>query len=247
MPEEIVPRVHRLGSKYVNFYVVEADGRVTIVDAGMPGYADTLEADLRAIGRSPADVEAVVLTHSDSDHTGIVLTLRDAGARVLIHSADEGTLAKPGPKGGDASPQHILPVLWRPTLWKFIVALGRSGGMKMPKIENPETFSDNDVLDVPGSPRVVHTPGHTPGHCAFHFADHGALIVGDALCTWNPVTGSRGAQLMPRQMNVSNAQALESLARLEGLEADVVLAGHGEPHRESPGVAVARATEKVAR
>lgn len=245
MPEEIVPRVHRLGSKFVNFYAVEAEGRLTIVDAGMPGYADTLEEDLRAIGRTPADVEAVILTHSDSDHTGIVLTLREAGARVLIHSADEASLAKPGPKGGDASPLHLLPVLWRPTLWQFAVALARSGGMKLPKIEHPETFADGDELDVPGRPRVVHTPGHTPGHCVFHFAEHGALIVGDALCTWNPITGSRGIQLMPRQMNVSDAQALESLARFEALEADVVLVGHGEPYRERPRVAAAGAREKA--
>jgi hypothetical protein len=63
---------------------------------------------------------------------------------------------------------------------------------------------------------------------------------------WNPVTGSRGIQLMPRQMNVSNAQALESLARVEQLEAGAVLVGHGEPYRESPRVAVARAREKAA-
>ena len=69
--------------------------------------------------------------------------------------------------------------------------------------------------------------------------------MGDALCTWNPITGSRGAQLMPRQMNVSNAKALESLDHLEGLEGDVVLVGHGEPCRESPKLAVGRAREKA--
>jgi len=108
------------------------------------------------------------------------------------------------------------------------------------------TCTDGDVLDVPGAPRVMHTPGHTPGHCVFHFADHGVVFAGDALCMWNPVTGSRGIQLMPRQMNVSNAQALESLARLEQLEAGAVLVGHGKPCRESLRVAVARAREKAA-
>ena len=92
------------------------------------------------------------------------------------------------------------------------------------------------MLDVPGpAPRGPHAWAHA-GHCALHFADHGALFAGDALCTWNPVTGDRGIQLMPRQMNVSNAQALESLARIEPLEAEVVLVGHGEPYRESPRV-----------
>ena len=66
------------------------------------------------------------------------------------------------------------------------------------------------------------------------------------MCTWNPITGARGAQLMPRQMNESNAQSLESLSRIEELQADVVAVGHGDPVRESPHVAVARARERVA-
>ena len=246
MPDEIVPGVHRLGNKFVNFYVVEAEGRLTVVDAGVPGFASNLTDDLRAIGHSAEDVEAVVLTHSDADHTGVALALRKAGARVLVHSADQAALAKPGPKGGDASPPHLLPVLWRPTLWKFIAAIATSGSLKLQKIRDAETSSDGDVLDVPGAPRVVHTPGHTPGHCVFHFADHGVVFAGDALCMWNPITGSRGIQLMPRQMNVSHDQALESLARVEQLEAGAVLVGHGEPYRESPRVAVARAREKAA-
>ena len=100
---------------------------------------------------------------------------------------------------------------------------------------------DGAVLDVPGRPRAVATPGHTPGHCAIHFEQHGALFAGDALCTWNPLTGRIGAQLMPSAFNVDNAQALESLARLEGLDAQVTLPGHGEPWRERPAAAVSAA------
>ena len=88
---------------------------------------------------------------------------------------------------------------------------------------------------------VRFTPGHTPGHCAIHFEQQGALFVGDALCTWNPLTGRLGAQLMPSAFNVSNARALESLARLEALDAQVTLPGHGEPWRENPAAAVSAA------
>jgi glyoxylase-like metal-dependent hydrolase (beta-lactamase superfamily II) len=242
-PVEIVPGVHGLGSKLVNWYVVEDDGRLTALDAGLPGFARGLEDDLRALGHGLQDVEAVVLTHSDADHTGVIPALRDAGARVLIHSGDEATLAKPGPKGGDASPRHLIPSLRHPTLWRLIGHMVRNGAGRPPKVEGPETFADGDLLDVPGRPRVVHTPGHTPGHCVLLFEGRGALFVGDALCTWNAVTGREGPQLMPSAMNVSNAQALESLARIERLEADVLLVGHGEPWRESPAAAVARARE----
>jgi glyoxylase-like metal-dependent hydrolase (beta-lactamase superfamily II) len=80
-PVEIVPGVYGFGDDFVNWYVVDDGGRLTAVDAGIPAYAKTLEADLRSIGRAPSDVTALVLTHSDADHTGIAPQLQQAGAR----------------------------------------------------------------------------------------------------------------------------------------------------------------------
>ena len=238
---EIVPGVYGLGDEMVNWYVVDDGGRLTAVDAGIPGFAKTLEADLASIGRTPADVEALVLTHSDADHTGIAPQLQEAGARVLIHSDDDATLRKPGPKKGDASPRHLVKYMCRPTFLRLVVHLGRSGAARPPKVEGAQTFEDGAVLDVPGSPRVVHTPGHTPGHCVLSSSGAGALFVGDALCTWNPVTGRLGPQRFPSALNVSNAQALESLERIESIDAQVLLVGHGEPFRDSPAAAVSAA------
>lgn len=240
-PVEIVPGVYGLGSEMVNWYVVEDAGRLTAVDAGIPGFGKTLEADLRSIGHAPGDVDALVLTHSDADHTGVAPLLQEAGARVYVHAADDATLRKPGPKKGDAAPHHTIKYLWRPTAWRILAHLVRGGAARPPKVEGAETFEDRAVLGAPGSPTVIATPGHTPGHCAIYFPRHGALFAGDALCTWNPLTGRSGAQLMPSPFNVSNAQALESLAVLEPVEAQVTLPGHGEPWRESPAAAVSAA------
>jgi glyoxylase-like metal-dependent hydrolase (beta-lactamase superfamily II) len=205
---------------------------VTVVDAGLPSFRSRLDADLASLGHVPGDVEAVILTHSDSDHTGVAGALRGAGARVLIHEADEDTLRRPRPKQGDGSPVHMLGQVWRPRLWGAFVTMVRNGAARPTTIDDAQTFTSGETLDVPGSPRVIATPGHTPGHCAFHFASHGALFVGDELCTWNMMTGRRGPQLLPKVFNVSTAKCLESLAALEELEADVVLPGHGEPWRD---------------
>jgi len=239
-PREIVPGVYGLGSALVNWYLVEQDQRLTAVDAGLAGFGGTLERDLAQIGRSLADVEAVVLTHSDADHTGLVPRLRAAGARVLVHERDEETLRKPGPKRGDASPRHLLPWLLRPTPWRLFGHMIRRGG-RPAKVEGAETFAAGSELDVPGRPVAHETPGHTDGSCALLFAGHGALFVGDAMCTWNPLTGASGPQLMPRPLNVDNAQCLSSLARIEALQAQVLLPGHGEPWRGAPATAVAQA------
>jgi glyoxylase-like metal-dependent hydrolase (beta-lactamase superfamily II) len=242
-PVEVRPGIHALGSELVNWYLVKEGGRLTAVDAGLPGFRDGLEADLREIGHSLGDIGAVVLTHSDSDHTGLAPLMRDAGAQVLIHSADLETLRDPGPKSGDASPAHILPYLRRTGTWRFFVHLVRVGGFKPEKVEGADTYVEGDVLEVPGRPRVVATPGHTPGHCALHFERHGALFVGDALCTWNFATGGRGPQIMPSPTNVSNDRCLRSLDAIESIDAEVLLPGHGGPWHGAPAAAVRHARQ----
>lgn len=241
---EIVPGVFRLGTPIVNWYLVEDGGRLTAVDSGLPGYADTLEADVAGLGFELSAVAAVVLTHSDSDHSGLAPRLREAGARVLIHSADARSLAEPGPKSGDAAPVKLLPSIWRPGLWRFMGHMTRNGGAHPAKLEGAETYTDGDVLDVPGRPRVLHTPGHTVGHSALHFEERGVLFAGDALCTWNPLTGSRRPQRMPDPFNEDNAAGRRSLETIAAVDAGLMLCGHGEPWRGSPADAVAQARDE---
>lgn len=238
---QVAPGVWRLGTDFINYYVLEEGGRLTVVDAGAPKFTATLEAQLGAAALSLGDVEAVVLTHSDSDHTGVVPLLQEAGARVLIHEADEDTLRRPRPKTGEARPSRLLRELWRPGLWRLMATMTRLGAAHPPKVEGAETYSDGEVLDVPGRPRVIHTPGHTAGNSAIHFEQQGVLFAGDTMCSLNPLTRARGPQLMPHSFNVSNVQARESLTKVEGLEADVVLFGHGEPWGGGVAAAVARA------
>jgi glyoxylase-like metal-dependent hydrolase (beta-lactamase superfamily II) len=242
-PVEIADGVYGLGSEMVNWYLIEDGGRLTAVDAGVPRFATTLEADLQRVGLRLDDIEALTLTHSDADHTGVTPRLREAGARVLIHARDDDTLRKPRPKGGDASPIHLVPYMRRPQFWRLMAHMVRGGAAHPPKVEGAETFADSDVLDVPGTPRAVPTPGHTPGHCALLFERRRTLFVGDALCTWNPLTGRRGPQIMPSAFNVSTETCFESLEAIADLEATWVLPGHGEPWREGPAAAVARARE----
>jgi len=242
-PYEVVPGVYEMGSDLVNWYLVEDGGSYTAVDAGLPGFASDLERQLTALGLSARDVKAVVLTHSDADHVGLVPQLRAGGARVLIHADDAPTLARPRPKQGDASPRHLLAhaLNWR--LWRVLLMLVKDGAAKPPRIADAETFSDGEVLDVPGRPRAVHMPGHTPGHCALLFEGHGALFVGDGLCTVNVLTEQRGPQVMPSLMNWSTDECFRSLAAIEGLPAEVVLVGHGEPVHDTPEAVVARARD----
>jgi glyoxylase-like metal-dependent hydrolase (beta-lactamase superfamily II) len=68
-------------------------------------------------------------------------------------------------------------------------------------------------------------------------------MAGDALCTYNPLTGRRGPQLMPRAFASSTEAATESLDRIAALDAAIVLPGHGDPWTEGTATLVARARE----
>ncbi|MGH2947163.1 MAG: MBL fold metallo-hydrolase, partial [Solirubrobacteraceae bacterium] len=164
----------------------------------------------------------------------------------LVHAADQATLRKPGPKGGDASAGKLLRNLWRPANPKILGHTLRHGGARPARIDDAQTFADGDVLDVPGRFRVIHTPGHTPGHCALLLGRGDVLFVGDALITHELVTGGHGAQVMPSYFNVDTQTALQSLEALERLTAGLLLPGHGSPWHDGPAAAVESARRRLA-
>lgn len=239
-PSKLTEGVVRLGTPMVNWYLVADDSGVTVVDAGLPRYRPQLEPGLELLGRPVSDVRAIVLTHSDGDHLGVAEQLRsELAVPVYVHPDDEATALKPTAKRTDGS---FLPHLASPTAYRLLWHLGRNGGARPPAIGRVATYEpEGGEVDVPGRPKVIPTPGHTPGHVALHFPSHRAVFVGDALCTWNPMSGRRGAQLFPRALNVDSRRAAESLRRIETLEADLVLPGHGEPWTGGPSAAVAEA------
>ena len=219
---KIAPGIHRIGDRsIVNSYLLEDAGEVTIIDAGVPGYYRDIPGELALMGRTVADVRALVLTHGHTDHIGFAERLRQQ-VPVSVHEAD-AALARgevPNPVKG-FGPTRLGPFIG--FLWFAIL----HGGLRTPKLKQVATFGDGATLDVPGSPRVILTPGHTPGSAVLHIPSRNALFVGDALATYAVTTGARGPQVAP--FTADAAQAVASLARLEAVSADVVLPGHGDP------------------
>ena len=239
---QVAQGVHRVTGGVCNFYLVEEGGRLLLVDAGAPRDWDLLIRTLPAIGRRLEDLEAVLVTHAHSDHTGFAERARSTtAAPVWIHEADAAVAkgAKPGKNDGKAS-RYLL----RVEFYRTLFSLARRGATRLVPVEEVSTFGDGETLQLPGSPRVVHAPGHTPGSAALLLEERRVLLAGDVLATRNPLTGRDGPQIMPSGLNRDTPQALRSLDVLERVPADVLLPGHGDPWTQ--GVAEAARLARVA-
>jgi glyoxylase-like metal-dependent hydrolase (beta-lactamase superfamily II) len=229
----IAEGLHRVGDGTVNAYLLVEGTEVTIVDAGMPGFWSKLTAELASIGRSLDDVRALVLTHGHSDHIGFAERARKRGVPVSVHELDaalaRGEVPNPAKGGGPIRPLPLLRFLW----------LGlRNGGLATVKLGAVSTFGDGATLDVPGSPRIILTPGHTPGSAVLHVPAYDALLVGDALATYAVTNGSVGPMIAP--FSADPSQVIASLDRLDGIDAHWLLPGHGDPWTGGVGEAVRR-------
>ncbi|HEY9496724.1 MAG TPA: MBL fold metallo-hydrolase [Intrasporangium sp.] len=219
---QIAPSLHRIGNDIVAAYLVVGDDGVTVVDAGLAGHWREFLRELTLLGCSLDAVRGVVLTHGDTDHLGFAERLRaERGVRVYVHAADAARA-----RGEEKA--HATFGSWRPgATARFFAYAATHGGLRTTYVREVHEVADGDVLDLPGSPRIVGLPGHSPGSVAVHVPALDAVMVGDALTTRHVLTGRTGPQ--PAPFTDDTAQALRSLDRLAGIDARWVLPGHGAP------------------
>jgi len=223
---QIAPSIHRFDTGPFNWYLIEQDSRLTLVDAGFAGHYSILLSGLRSMGLELRDIEAILITHAHGDHTGFAERLsRAAGIPVFVHEADRESLTRilQLPWWG------LLSNGWRPYIRTMLFHAIRNGVFTMPCVLHPKTFKDGDALDVPGKPIVVHTPGHTPGEVSFFLPASKVLLCGDTLVTRDVMSGKSGLpQIMPPILTNDFALAQRSLNKLRELGKVSLLTGHGD-------------------
>src|SRR4051812_18186091 len=241
LEQDVVPGIHRIEDAHTNWYLVEDGGRLTVVDCGVPTSWASFEEALRTLGHGRDAVSAGVLTHAHFDHIGFAERARtELRVPVYVHEKDVPLTRHPLQYAHERSPLRYFGT--RPKTLPVVLGFMRTRAFFPKRIKAVERFS-NGSLPVPGSPRVVFTPGHTLGHCALHFPERDALIAGDAIVMLDPYTGQRGPRLVARAATADVERNLASLHALAQTGAKTVLTGHGEAWTGGIEAAVAQARD----
>jgi glyoxylase-like metal-dependent hydrolase (beta-lactamase superfamily II) len=212
MAEELAPGVWFLDLGLIrpvetNCYLVD-DGEVTLVDTGLWWNRPSMDAELAEAGYSVADIDRVLLTHYDLDHTTGLRHLPAFEGPIYIGQDDYDLYT------GASDP----PLIHHKGLFHRLVR---------PFFPLP---SDADVRPVADGERIgnftaYHTPGHNPGHLAY-VHESGAAFVGDLI--WE----DDGELTSPIWFDSYDmAQLRESIvAFVEAVpDVSVIAMGHGTP------------------
>jgi glyoxylase-like metal-dependent hydrolase (beta-lactamase superfamily II) len=232
----VVEGVHRIEDAYTNWYLLEQDGRFTVVDTGVPTSWRSFHAALAQLGATTDAVEAVVLTHGHFDHLGFAERARaELGVPVYIHENDVPLTKHPWRYDHErprslyfATQLRALPI---------VAALVRNRAWFARPVKAVVRYRDG-TLPVPGSPRVVFTPGHTLGHCALHLPERDVVFVGDAIVTLDPYRAAEGPRIVAGAATADSERNLASLDALTETGATTLLPGHGDAWRGGAEAAV---------
>lgn len=199
----------------VNCYLVKTEIGYTLIDTGSSNRRTEIEKALEEVGCKPGNLNLIVLTHGDFDHTGNAAYLRNNfGTKIAMHHDDSGMLER-GDMFFNRHKPNILIRMMLPIV-SIIFGFGKSERCK------PDLYIEDgyDFSEYGFDAKVVYIPGHSKGSIGILSTD-GELFCGDLLENIKkPAFSSIIDDL---------AAANTSIEKLKSLKINTVYPGHGKP------------------
>jgi glyoxylase-like metal-dependent hydrolase (beta-lactamase superfamily II) len=204
-PTEIKPGMAQVEAGGSLVVAARVGNKVVLFDAGMDEQGRAVDALLKFLKASRADVSDIFLTHGHPDHIAAVNLFPTA--RVHAGAADAGWLA------GAERPTLPMPRV-------MMAIMPTTTARLTDPLEGPSEVKLEDGRAV----RCLPVPGHTPGSYVYLF--DGVLIVGDIM----RLTKERLAPMaaMVDEHPLENKQSVKALKPLlKDVPIDFVSTGHG--------------------
>ena len=198
-------------------YLID-DEKTAIVETGTSNDVAAILAALKAFGRTPKDVDALVVSHVHLDHAGGAGFLLEAmpNATVYVHERGARHLADPTKLLASAT--------------SALQEMAESFGTMRPVPEDRlVAVTEGTTLDLGSRVLTFHdSPGHAPHELTISDSRNGCVYTGDACGLWFP----RDDLLMPvtPPPSFDLAQNLDVLTRLLGMKPRALLFSHYGPH-----------------
>lgn len=222
----------RIDLNGVNCYLLKGDSGFVLVDTGghlvmdkqFTNRREILLQKLDAAGCTQYNLNLIVLTHGDYDHTCNAKYLRERyHAKIALHKGDLKLVETP------VLHEWMNSFKFNSFAYKLIFRLLGKTITKVTQktIEDFESFTPDIFLDdgfdlsaYGIDAKVIHLPGHTNGSIAILTKD-GALISGD--------TFANNKKPLPAPNAIDFQQLSSSIQKLRNYAIGSVYPGHGEP------------------
>ena len=191
-----------------NCYLLETDKGFVLIDTGRKSSRNKLEQELEIAGCKPENLDLIILTHGDFDHTGNCAYLREKyDTKIAMHQYDSGMV-----EYGD--------MFWNKKTRNWIIKKLINVFFNITKVKPDYTIDEESDLSKYGlDAKVIYLPGHSKGSIGILTAS-GNLFCGDLFTnTKKPEPNS-----MVDNLNEFN----ESIDKVKGLEIKMVYPGHGQ-------------------
>ena len=252
--ERVLPGIWRLrlplpwpGVPHGNAWALASGEGIVLFDTGIGGKGRLRQLDLALAqaGFTLDDVQLVVCTHSHTDHYGLAAPIcEEAGCELWMHPAWEHVrLLADDPAAAleqrlEVARQSGVPVAALERYREARSDTVEETGIDAIKVPDRELLPGVEVVTDHGAWQVHETPGHAPSHVVLHQPERKLLISGDHLLGRVVLFFDHGHTPDPI------GEYLGSLDRVEPLDVDLVLPGHGRPFRD-PDAKIAEARRQV--
>jgi glyoxylase-like metal-dependent hydrolase (beta-lactamase superfamily II) len=208
----VIPGVFQVTHRGANVLVI-AEKKITLIDTGLRESALQILEFIHQLGRSPEEIDLIILTHNHIDHMGGLAEIKKhTSAKVAVHIADIGKRLHP--PAADSRYREPLARI-KSQLHSVFSVLPDDVDIRL---------NGGETLDCLGGLEVIHTPGHTPGSISLYSKKHRILVTGDLIRKRRKLL-----LLPPRLVSFDIEENLKSIKKISAYDISILCFGHGLP------------------